>query len=200
MDRSGTRGMRLGYVWPCCRSFPSYRDPVFWAIFRFVAQGVSSPSGGGMRASDNNASIPTQESDGQNLPNTDEGVMGSGRILQSPQSAHLPRCAAACGRQRGAYCGHRVPWIRQLGTLRATRRIQKGDYIYLEVPERAIGYRVDHIAVIEPTDTRLLRIKAEEDRRALMAWGERRTGCSSRACAGGCPRPISNPDAAGAGV
>ena len=43
-----------------------------------------------------------------------------------------------------------------------------GDYFYIEVMGRTLGYRVDRISVIEPNDTSKLKIVPGEDRVTLM--------------------------------
>ena len=43
-----------------------------------------------------------------------------------------------------------------------------GDYFYIEVMGRTLGYRVDRISVIEPNDTSKLKIVPSEDRVTLM--------------------------------
>ena len=43
-----------------------------------------------------------------------------------------------------------------------------GDYFYIEVMGRTLGYKVDRISVIEPNDTSTLKIVPGEDRVTLM--------------------------------
>lgn len=43
-----------------------------------------------------------------------------------------------------------------------------GDYFYIEVMGRTLGYQVDRITVIEPNDTSQLKIVPGEDRVTLM--------------------------------
>ena len=43
-----------------------------------------------------------------------------------------------------------------------------GDYFYIEVMGRTLGYKVDRISVIEPNDTSKLKIVPGEDRVTLM--------------------------------
>ena len=43
-----------------------------------------------------------------------------------------------------------------------------GDYFYIEVMGRTLGYKVDRISVIEPNDTSKLKIVPSEDRVTLM--------------------------------
>ncbi len=43
-----------------------------------------------------------------------------------------------------------------------------GDYFYIEVMGRTLGYQVDRISVIEPNDTSKLKIVPGEDRVTLM--------------------------------
>ena len=43
-----------------------------------------------------------------------------------------------------------------------------GDYFYIEVMGRTLGYQVDRISVIEPNETSKLKIVPGEDRVTLM--------------------------------
>ncbi len=46
--------------------------------------------------------------------------------------------------------------------------LKVGDSFYLDVMDQTLGYRIDWISVIDPSDTRLLRIQPGEDRVTLM--------------------------------
>ena len=46
--------------------------------------------------------------------------------------------------------------------------VDKGDFFYIEVMGGTLGYEVDHIEVIEPSDTSRLRVVKGEDRVTLM--------------------------------
>ena len=46
--------------------------------------------------------------------------------------------------------------------------VKKGDFFYIEVMNRTLGYEVDRISVILPDDTSQLRIVPGEDRVTLM--------------------------------
>lgn len=142
----------------------------------------SSATGASQAGGSDSASSNDKEYQG--LLDTGAGVMGTIRIPKI--SVELPiyhgtsqsALASGAGHLYGSslpvggdgthavITGHRgLP-----GAAMFTRldELRTGDYFYIEVMGRTLGYKVDRIAVIEPNDTSQLRIVPGEDRVTLM--------------------------------
>lgn len=142
---------------------------------------------GGSRASetdDDDGSASSKDEEYQGLLDSGGGVMGTIRIPKI--SVNLPiyhgtsqsALASGAGHLYGSslpvggknthavITGHR-------GLVNATMftrldEMRVGDYFYLDVMGHTLGYQVDRISVIEPSDTSKLKIVPGEDRVTLM--------------------------------
>ncbi|KFI92878.1 sortase family protein [Bifidobacterium saguini DSM 23967] len=134
--------------------------------------------------SDADDSLAAKDSEYQSLLDADQGVMGSIRIPEI--DVNLPiyhgtsddALAAGAGHLYGTslpvggksthsvITGHRgLP-----GSLLFTRldELRVGDSFYIDVMGETLGYKIDRITVIEPSDSSKLRITPGEDRVTLM--------------------------------
>ena len=129
-------------------------------------------------------SASAEDTEYQNLLNSGDGVMGTIRIPKI--SVKLPiyhgtsqtTLASGAGHLYGSslpvggnnthavITGHRGLVNAMMFTRLDEMRV--GDYFYIEVMGRTLGYRVDRISVIEPNDTSKLKIVPGEDRVTLM--------------------------------
>ena len=143
--------------------------------------GVSRSSESDSNESD---SASAKDTEYQSLLNSGDGVMGTIRIPKI--SVKLPiyhgtsqtTLASGAGHLYGSslpaggnnthavITGHRGLVDAMMFTRLDEMRI--GDYFYIEVMGRTLGYRVDRISVIEPNDTSKLKIVPGEDRVTLM--------------------------------
>lgn len=135
--------------------------------------------------SDNSGdSASAKDKEYQSLLDSGDGVMGAIRIPKI--SVNLPvyhgtseqTLASGAGHLYGSslpvggknthavITGHRGLVDAMMFTRLDEMRV--GDYFYIEVMGRTLGYRVDRISVIEPNDTSKLKIVPSEDRVTLM--------------------------------
>ena len=135
--------------------------------------------------SDNSGdSASAKDKEYQSLLDSGDGVMGAIRIPKI--SVNLPvyhgtselTLASGAGHLYGSslpvggknthavITGHRGLVDAMMFTRLDEMRV--GDYFYIEVMGRTLGYRVDRISVIEPNDTSKLKIVPGEDRVTLM--------------------------------
>ena len=146
----------------------------------FVQGGSQSSESGA--AESNSASAKDKEY--QSLLDSDSGVMGTIRIPKisvrlpiyhgTSQSAlasgsgHLYGSSLPVGGRstHAVITGHRGLVEAMMFTRLDEMRV--GDYFYIEVMGRTLGYKVDRISVIEPNDTSKLKIVPDEDRVTLM--------------------------------
>ena len=146
------------------------------------AQGSSRSSESGSNESD---SASAKDTEYQSLLDSGSGVMGTIRIPKisvklpiyhgTSQSAlasgagHLYGSSLPVGGKNthAVITGHRGLVDAMMFTRLDEMRV--GDYFYIEVMGRTLGYRVDRISVIEPNDTSKLKIVPSEDRVTLMA-------------------------------
>ena len=145
------------------------------------AQGSSRSSESGSNESD---SASAKDTEYQSLLDSGSGVMGTIRIPKisvklpiyhgTSQSAlasgagHLYGSSLPVGGKNthAVITGHRGLVDAMMFTRLDEMRV--GDYFYIEVMGRTLGYRVDRISVIEPNDTSKLKIVPSEDRVTLM--------------------------------
>lgn len=146
-----------------------------------TGEGLVGANGADVRMDDSRSS---QDKEYQSLLDTGAGVMGSVRvpkisvnmpILHGTSSAvleqgagHLYGTSLPVGgpSTHAVLTGHRG----LVAALMFTRldEMREGDAFYIDVMGETIGYRVDRISVIDPNDSRLLRIVPGEDRVTLM--------------------------------
>ena len=144
----------------------------------------SSSTGADATGDGNKDSASSKDAEYQRLLDTGDGVMGSIRIPKI--SVDLPiyhgtseqTLASGAGHLYGSslpvggknthavITGHRGLVDAMMFTRLDEMRV--GDYFYIEVMGRTLGYRVDRISVIEPNDTSKLKIVPSEDRVTLM--------------------------------
>ena len=144
----------------------------------------SSSTGADATGDGNKDSASSKDAEYQRLLDTGDGVMGSIRIPKI--SVNLPiyhgtseqTLASGAGHLYGSslpvggknthavITGHRGLVDAMMFTRLDEMRV--GDYFYIEVMGRTLGYRVDRISVIEPNDTSKLKIVPSEDRVTLM--------------------------------
>ncbi|MDB1519981.1 class C sortase [Bifidobacterium adolescentis] len=144
-------------------------------------QGSSRSSESGSNESD---SASAKDTEYQSLLDSGSGVMGTIRIPK--MSVKLPiyhgtsqsALASGAGHLYGSslpvggkdthavITGHRGLVDAMMFTRLDEMRV--GDYFYIEVMGRTLGYQVDRISVIEPNDTSKLKIVPGEDRVTLM--------------------------------
>ena len=144
----------------------------------------SSSTGADATGDGNKDSASSKDAEYQRLLDTGDGVMGSIRIPKI--SVDLPiyhgtseqTLASGAGHLYGSslpvggknthavITGHRGLVDAMMFTRLDEMRV--GDYFYIEVMGRTLGYRVDRISVIEPNDTSKLKIVPGEDRVTLM--------------------------------
>ena len=145
------------------------------------AQGSSRSSESGSNESD---SASAKDTEYQSLLDSGSGVMGTIRIPKisvklpiyhgTSQSAlasgagHLYGSSLPVGGKNthAVITGHRGLVDAMMFTRLDEMRV--GDYFYIEVMGRTLGYKVDRISVIEPNDTSTLKIVPGEDRVTLM--------------------------------
>ena len=141
------------------------------------AQDPFSQVQGGSQSSESGAaesnSASAKDAEYQSLLDSGSGVMGTIRIPKI--SVRLPiyhgtsQSALASGAGRSSHAvitGHRGLVEAMMFTRLDEMRV--GDYFYIEVMGRTLGYKVDRISVIEPNDTSTLKIVPGEDRVTLM--------------------------------
>ena len=143
---------------------------------------------GGSRASESDAdesdSASAKDAEYQSLLNTGDGVMGTIRIPKisvklpiyhgTSQSAlasgagHLYGSSLPVGGRstHAVITGHRG--LVEAAMFTRLDEMRVGDYFYIEVMGRTLGYKVDRISVIKPSDTSKLKIVPGEDRVTLM--------------------------------
>ena len=144
-------------------------------------QGSSRSSESGSNESD---SASAKDTEYQSLLDSGSGVMGTIRIPKisvklpiyhgTSQSAlasgagHLYGSSLPVGGKdtHAVITGHRGLVDAMMFTRLDEMRV--GDYFYIEVMGRTLGYQVDRISVIEPNDTSKLKIVPSEDRVTLM--------------------------------
>lgn len=144
----------------------------------------SSSTGADATGDGNKDSASSKDAEYQRLLDTGDGVMGSIRIPKI--SVDLPiyhgtseqTLASGAGHLYGSslpvggkdthavITGHRGLVDAMMFTRLDEMRV--GDYFYIEVMGRTLGYKVDRISVIEPNDTSKLKIVPSEDRVTLM--------------------------------
>ena len=147
------------------------------------AQDPFSQVQGGSQSSESGAaesnSASAKDKEYQSLLDSDSGVMGTIRIPKI--SVRLPiyhgtsqsALASGSGHLYGSSLpvGGRITGHRGLVEAMMFTRLDEmrvGDYFYIEVMGRTLGYKVDRISVIEPNDTSKLKIVPDEDRVTLM--------------------------------
>ncbi|PJM78438.1 class C sortase [Bifidobacterium scaligerum] len=134
--------------------------------------------------SDADDSLAAKDTEYQSLLDTGQGVMGSIRIPEidvnlpiyhgtsddalAVGAGHLYGTSLPVGGQstHSVITGHRgLP-----GSLLFTRldELKVGDSFYIDVMGETLGYKIDRITVIEPSDSSKLRITPGEDRVTLM--------------------------------
>lgn len=141
-------------------------------------------AGGSSAASDAASSASAQDSEYQGLLDTGQGVMGSVRIPKI--DANLPiyhgTSEAALAQGAGHLYGTSLPVGGQsthavitghrgvASSLLFTRldELEVGDSFYIEVLGEELGYKIDRIDVVEPTDDSWTRVTEGEDRVTLM--------------------------------
>ena len=152
------------------------------------AQDPFSQVQGGSQSSESGAaesnSASAKDKEYQSLLDSGSGVMGTIRIPKisvrlpiyhgTSQSAlasgagHLYGSSLPVGGRstHAVITGHRGLVEAMMFTRLDEMRV--GDYFYIEVMGRTLGYKVDRISVIEPNDTSKLKIVPGEDRVTLM--------------------------------
>ena len=152
------------------------------------AQDPFSQVQGGSQSSESGAaesnSASAKDAEYQSLLDSGSGVMGTIRIPKisvrlpiyhgTSQSAlasgsgHLYGSSLPVGGRstHAVITGHRGLVEAMMFTRLDEMRV--GDYFYIEVMGRTLGYKVDRISVIEPNDTSKLKIVPGEDRVTLM--------------------------------
>ena len=152
------------------------------------AQDPFSQVQGGSQSSESGAaesnSASAKDTEYQSLLDSGSGVMGTIRIPKisvrlpiyhgTSQSAlasgagHLYGSSLPVGGRstHAVITGHRGLVEAMMFTRLDEMRV--GDYFYIEVMGRTLGYKVDRISVIEPNDTSKLKIVPGEDRVTLM--------------------------------
>lgn len=141
-------------------------------------------SGAGTDADASSASASSADAEYQSLLDSGGGVMGTIRIPKI--SVKLPiyhgtsesALASGAGHLYGSslpvggksthavLTGHRG--LVEAAMFTRLDEMRVGDYFYIEVMGRTLGYQVDRITVIEPNDTSQLKIVSGEDRVTLM--------------------------------
>lgn len=141
-------------------------------------------SGAGTDADAGSASASSADAEYRSLLDSGGGVMGTIRIPKI--SVRLPiyhgtsesALASGAGHLYGSslpvggksthavLTGHRG--LVEAAMFTRLDEMRVGDYFYIEVMGRTLGYQVDRITVIEPNDTSQLKIVPGEDRVTLM--------------------------------
>lgn len=141
-------------------------------------------SGAGTGADAGSASASSADAEYRSLLDSGGGVMGTIRIPKI--SVRLPiyhgtsesALASGAGHLYGSslpvggksthavLTGHRG--LVEAAMFTRLDEMRVGDYFYIEVMGRTLGYQVDRITVIEPNDTSQLKIVPGEDRVTLM--------------------------------
>lgn len=141
-------------------------------------------SGAGTDADAGSASASSADAEYRSLLDSGGGVMGTIRIPKI--SVRLPiyhgtsesALASGAGHLYGSslpvggksthavLTGHRG--LVEAAMFTRLDEMRVGDYFYIEVMGRTLGYKVDRISVIEPNDTSKLKIVPGEDRVTLM--------------------------------
>lgn len=141
-------------------------------------------SGAGTDADAGSASASSADAEYRSLLDSGGGVMGTIRIPKI--SVRLPiyhgtsesALASGAGHLYGSslpvggksthavLTGHRG--LVEAAMFTRLDEMRVGDYFYIEVMGRTLGYQVDRITVIEPNDTSQLKIVSGEDRVTLM--------------------------------
>ena len=140
-------------------------------------------SGAGTDADAGSASASSADAEYRSLLDSGGGVMGTIRIPKisvrlpiyhgTSESAlasgagHLCSSLPVGGNSTHAvHTGHRG--LVEAAMFTRLDEMRVGDYFYIEVMGRTLGYQVDRITVIEPNDTSQLKIVPGEDRVTLM--------------------------------
>ena len=170
---------------------------------------------GGSKTSKEDDSLAAKDKEYQSLLDTGEGVMGTVRIPKI--SVNLPiyhgtsedALARGVGHLYGTslpaggknshtvLTGHRGLVNAELFT--RLDELRKGDYIYIDVMGETLGYKVDRISVIEPSDVSKLKVEPGKDRITLMTctpYGVNTHRLLVSGLRGKIPHPIPDPDAA----
>ncbi len=142
-----------------------------------------SDSTGGSHASGKD-SIAAKDKEYQSLLNAGGGVMGTIRVPKvsiklpiyhgtsdvalASGAGHLYGTSLPVGGKssHAVITGHRG--LVEAAMFTRLDELRKGDFFYLEVMGETLGYEVDRIDVIEPSDTAKLRVVKGEDRVTLM--------------------------------
>ncbi|MEI2659766.1 MAG: class C sortase [Bifidobacterium adolescentis] len=150
--------------------------------FSQSCRAARGPAESGVRRNQDSASA--KDTEYQSLLDSGSGVMGTIRIPKisvklpiyhgTSQSAlasgagHLYGSSLPVGGKdtHAVITGHRGLVEAMMFTRLDEMRV--GDYFYIEVMGRTLGYQVDRISVIEPNDTSKLKIVPGEDRVTLM--------------------------------
>lgn len=139
---------------------------------------------GGSHTSDDSDSISAKDKEYQSLLDAGGGVMGTIRVpkvsIKLPIYHGTSNVALASGAghlygtslpvggasTHAVITGHRG--LVEAAMFTRLDEVRKGDFFYIEVMGETLGYEVDRIEVIEPSDTSKLRVVKGEDRVTLM--------------------------------
>ena len=146
-----------------------------------AADPFSNASGGSHAAGD---SLSTKDKEYQSLLDAGGGVIGTVRVPKV--SIKLPiyhgTSSAALASGAGHLYGTSLPvggksthavitghrGLVEAAMFTRLDEVNKGDFFYIEVMGKTLGYEVDRIDVIDPSDTAKLRVVKGEDRVTLM--------------------------------